>query len=186
MRRRASSAKASARVQDPEARKKAKGHEVQGTQRVGASNGEITLTLGGSKRRASDAKASAGVQDPEVRTRAEGPEVQGAEYETLTLGAKGMRTSSAAASARVQDPEACTRAQGPEVQGTLEGAEIVVLSSASIASAQVELSTNFLELIREAGRKDAALKRQTGESEANVAEEFEVKNDLLFYEIDGC
>jgi hypothetical protein len=47
-------------------------------------------------------------------------------------------------------------AQGPEVQGTLEGAEIVVLSSASIASTkEVELSTNFLELIRKAGKRDA-------------------------------
>jgi hypothetical protein len=57
-----------------------------------------------------------------------------------------MRTSSAAASAR---------AQGPEVQGDWESAEVIVLSSASIASAQVELSTNFLELIREAGKRDA-------------------------------
>jgi hypothetical protein len=71
------------------------------------------------------------------------------------------------------------------VQGTLEGAEIVVLSSASIASTkEVELSTNFLELIREAGKRDAdwqatmeaALKRQNGDSEVNVAEEFEVKD----------
>jgi hypothetical protein len=84
-----------------------------------------------------------------------------------------MRTSSAAASARVEDPE-CTGAQGPEGQGTLEGAEIVVLSSASIASTkEVGLSTNFLELIREAGKRDAgwqatkeaALKRQNGDSE---------------------
>jgi hypothetical protein len=72
------------------------------------------------------------------------------------------------------------------VQGTLEGAEAMVLSSASIASIQqAERWANVLELIREAGRKDAALKRQTGDSEENVAEEFEVKNDLLFYEIDG-
>jgi hypothetical protein len=92
-----------------------------------------------------------------------------------------MRTSSTAASAR---------AQGPKVQGTLEGAEIVILSSPSITSAQVELSTNLLDLIREAGKKDpdlmatrdAALKRQNGDSEVNVAEEFEVKDDLLFYE----
>jgi hypothetical protein len=98
---------------------------VQGTQCVGASNGEIILTL----------------------------------------GARGMRTSSAAASAR---------AQGPEVQRTLEGAEVIVLSSASIASTkEVELSTNFLELIREAGKRDAgwqatkeaALKRENGDSE---------------------
>jgi hypothetical protein len=42
------------------------------------------------------------------------------------------------------------------VQGILEGAEIVVLSSASIVSTkEVELSTNFLELIREAGKRDA-------------------------------
>jgi hypothetical protein len=142
----------------------------------------LTLTLGGSgERRASDAEASARVQDPEARKKAEGLEVQGTQYvgasngeETLTLGAKGMRTSSAAASARVEDPEECTGAQGPEVQGTLEGAEIVVLSSASIASTkEVELSTNFLELIREAGKRDAgwqatkeaALKRQNGDSE---------------------
>jgi hypothetical protein len=80
------------------------------------------------------------------------------------------------------------------VQGTLEGAEIVVLSSASIANTkEVELSTNSRELIREAGKRDAdwqatkeaALKRQNGDSEVNVAEEFEAKNDLLFYEIDG-
>jgi hypothetical protein len=152
----------------------------------------LTLTLGGSERRASDAEASARVQDPEARKKIEGLEVQGTQYvgasngeETLTLGAKQMRTSSAAASARVEDPE-CTGAQGPEVQGTLEGAEIVVLSSASIASTkEVELSTNVLELICEAGRKNAPLKRQTGDSEANVAEDFEAKNDLLFYEIDG-
>jgi hypothetical protein len=77
------------------------------------------------------------------------------------------------------------------VQGTLEGAEIVVLSPASIASTkEVELSTNFLELIREAGKQDAdwqatkeaALKRQNGDSEVNVAAEFEVKDGLLFYE----
>jgi hypothetical protein len=55
--RRASDAKASARVQDPEARKKAEGLEVQGTQYVGTSNGEETLTLEGS--RESSAKASA-------------------------------------------------------------------------------------------------------------------------------
>jgi hypothetical protein len=88
--------------------------------------------------------------------------VQGTQYvgasnvgETLTLGEKGMRTSSAAASASVEDLE-CTGAQGPEVQGTLGGAEIVVLSSASIASTkEVELSINFLELIRKAGKRDA-------------------------------
>jgi hypothetical protein len=87
-----------------------------------------------------------------------------------------VRTSSAAASAR---------AQGPEVQGTLEGSEVILLSSASIASTQqAELSANVLDLIREAGRKDpdwqaikeAALRRE------NVAEEFEVKDDPLFYE----
>jgi hypothetical protein len=101
-----------------------------------------------------------------------------------------MRTSSAAASARVEDPEARTRTQGPEVQGILEGSEVIVLSSASIASTQVELSTNVLELIREAGKRDAdwqatleaALKRQNGDSESNVAEEFEAKDGLLFYE----
>jgi hypothetical protein len=190
--RRTSSAKASARVQDPQVRTKAKGPEVQGTQRVGASNAEITLTLGGSgERRASSAKASARVQDPEARKKAKGREVQSTQYvgssnvgETLTLGVKGMRTSSAAASARVEDPEECTGAQGPEVQGILEGAEIVVLSSTSIASTQVELSTNFLDLIRQAGKndpdsvatRDAALKRQNGDSEVNVAD------DLLFYE----
>jgi hypothetical protein len=97
----------------------------------------LTLTLGGTERRASDAEASAWVQDPEARKKAEGLEVQGTQYvgasngeETLTLGVKGMRMSSMAASARVEDPEECTRAQSPEVQGTLEGAEIVVLSSA--------------------------------------------------------
>jgi hypothetical protein len=121
----------------------------------------LTLTLGGSgERRASDAEASARVQDPEARKKAEGLEVQGTPYvgtsngeETLTLGAKGMRTSSMAASARVEDSEG---AQGPEVQGAWESAEIVVLSSTSIASTkEVELSTNFLELIREAGKRDA-------------------------------
>jgi hypothetical protein len=103
-----------------------------------------------------------------------------------------VRMSSEAA-IRVQDPKArmnnakaSARAQGPEVQGTLEGSEAIVLSSASIASTQrAERSANVLELIREAGRKDAALKRQTGDSEANVAGKFEAKNDLLFYEIDG-
>jgi hypothetical protein len=61
---------------------------------------------------------------------------------------------------------------------------------ASIACTQVGLSTNVLELIREAGKQDAdwqatmeaALKRQNGDSEANVAEEFEVKDGLLFNE----
>jgi hypothetical protein len=119
---------------------KAKGPEVQG---VGASNAEITLTLGGSgERRASDAKASARVQDPEARKKVEDLKVQGTgeetltlgDRQTLTLGDKGVRTSCAAASARVEDPGKCTGAQGPELQGTLEGAEIVVLSSASIAS----------------------------------------------------
>jgi hypothetical protein len=148
---------------------------VQG---VGASNAEITLTLGGSGERcASDAKASARVQDPETRKKVEDLKVQSTGDETLTLGAKGMRTSSAAASAR---------AQGPEVQGTLEGAEIVVLSSTSIASTkEVELSTNFLELIREAGKRDAdwqATKEAVLKKSENVAEEFEVKDDLLFYE----
>jgi hypothetical protein len=148
----------------------------------------LTLTLGGSGERcASDAEASARVQDPEARKKVEDLKVQGTGDETLTLGGSGeRRASSAKAAARVQDPEACTRAQGPEVQGTLEGAEAMVLSWASIASIQqAERSANVLELIREAGRKDAALKRQTGDSEGNVAEEFEVKNDLLFYEIDG-
>jgi hypothetical protein len=56
----------------------------------------------------------------------------------------------------------------------------MVLSSASIASIQqAERWANVLELIGEAGRKDAT---QTGDSEANVAEEFEVKDGLLFYE----
>jgi hypothetical protein len=77
------------------------------------------------------------------------------------------------------------------VQRAWESAEIVVLSSASIASTkEVELSTNFLERIREAGKQDAdwqatmeaAFKRQNGDSEVNVAEEFEVKDGLLFYE----
>jgi hypothetical protein len=167
--RRASDAEASARVQGPEARKKAKGLEVQGTQYVGASNGEETLTLGASGLRTSSMAASARVEDPKV---------QGTGDETLTLGgAKGMRTSSATASAR---------AQGPEVQGTLEGAEIVVLSSASIASTkEVELSPNFLELIREAGKQDAdwqATKEAVLKKAENVAEKFEVKDDLLFYE----
>jgi hypothetical protein len=132
---------------------KAKGSEVQG---VGASNAKITLTLGGSGERcASDAKASARVQDPETRNKVEDLKVQSIGDETLTLGAKGMRTCSAAASARVEDLE-CTGAQGPEVQGTLEGAEIVVLSLASIANTkEVEVSTNFLDFIREAGKRDA-------------------------------
>jgi hypothetical protein len=147
---------------------------VQGTQYVGASNGEETLTLGGSGK--SSAKASARVQDPEARKKVEDLTVQGTGDETLTLGAKGMRTSSAAASAR---------AQGPEVQGAWESAEVIVLSSATIASAQVELSTNFLELIREAGKRDAdwqATKEAVLKKSENVAEEFEVKDGLLFYE----
>jgi hypothetical protein len=126
--------------------------EVQGTQYVGASNGDEILTLGGSgERRASSAKASARVQDPEARKKAEGLDEQGTQYVgasngeiTLTLGTPGERCASSA--------EASARAHGPEVQGTLEGAEIVILCSASIASTkEVELSTNFLELIREAG-----------------------------------
>jgi hypothetical protein len=91
--------------------------------------------------------------------------------------------SSAAASARVQDPEECTRAQGPEVQGTLEGSEVIVLSSASIASTQVELSTNFLDLIREAGRKDPdwlATRDAILKKDETMADEFEVKNALRF------
>jgi hypothetical protein len=129
------------------------------------------------ERCASDAKASARVQDPEARKKVEDLKVQGTGDETLTLGAKGRRTSSAAGSAR---------AQGPEVQGTLEGSEAIVLSSASIASTkEVELSTNFLELIREAGKRDAdwqATKEAVLKKFENVAEEFEVKDDLLFYE----
>jgi hypothetical protein len=86
----------------------------------------------------------------------------------------------------MNDAKASARAQGPEVQGILKGSEAIVLSSASIASTQqAERSANVLDLIRKAGRKDAALKRQTGDSEANVAEDFEAKNDLLFHEIDG-
>jgi hypothetical protein len=50
-------AEASGRAEDP---------EEQGIQRVGTSNGEETLTLGGSKeKRTSSARASARVQDPE-------------------------------------------------------------------------------------------------------------------------
>jgi hypothetical protein len=71
------------------------------------------------------------------------------------------------------------------VHGTLEGAEIVILSSASIASTrEVELSTNFLELVREAGKRDAdwqATKEAVLKKAENVAEEFEVKDSLLFY-----
>jgi hypothetical protein len=66
---------------------------VQGTQYVGASNGEetLTLTLGGSGERcASDAEASARVQDPEARKKVEDLKVQGTGDETLTLGAKGV------------------------------------------------------------------------------------------------
>jgi hypothetical protein len=113
---------------------------VQGTQYVGASNGEetLTLTLGGlGERCASDAKASARVQDPGTRKKVEVLKVQGTCDETLTLGAKGMRTSSAAASAKAQDPE---------VQGAWESAEVIVLSSASIASAQVECRPTFWSL----------------------------------------
>jgi hypothetical protein len=57
---------------------------------------------------------------------------------------------------------------------------------------QIELKANILDLIREAGKKDpdwlttkeAALKRQHGAEVDGpvVAEEFEVKDDLLFYE----
>jgi hypothetical protein len=144
--------------------------------------GETTLTLSASaEMRKGNAEASGRVEDPEEQgiQRDDASNVE----ETITLaGAKGMRTSSAAASARVQ---------APKVQGTREGSEVIVLSSASIASTeQVELSTNVLELIREAGKRDAdweatmeaALKRQNGDSGANVAEEFEAKDDLLFYE----
>jgi hypothetical protein len=115
---------------------------VQGTQYVGASNGEETLTLGAKRMRTSSAAASAKDEDPEVQ----GTQRVGASNGkiTLTLGRPGERhTSRAKASARVQDPEvrmndakASARAQGPEAQGTLEGSEAIVLSSASIASTQ--------------------------------------------------
>jgi hypothetical protein len=112
--------------------------------------GETTLTLGPSaEMRKGNAKASGRVEDPQEQ----GIQRVGASNveETLTLGGSGeKRTSSARASATVQDPEvrsaaASARAEGPEVQGTLEGSEVNVLSSASIASTeQVELSTNVL------------------------------------------
>jgi hypothetical protein len=55
------------RVEDP---------EVQGTQYVGASNGEETLTLAGSKgMRTSSAAASARVEGPEVQGTLESSEV---------------------------------------------------------------------------------------------------------------
>jgi hypothetical protein len=67
--RRTSSAKASARVQDPEVRTRAQGPEVQGTQPVGASNGEKTST-----KASSDAE---GMSMRGAETRVEDPEVQG-------------------------------------------------------------------------------------------------------------
>jgi hypothetical protein len=57
--------------------KKAECLEVQGTQYVGASNEEETLTLGAKGMRTSSATASARVEDPEECTEAQGPEVQG-------------------------------------------------------------------------------------------------------------
>jgi hypothetical protein len=77
------------------------------------------------------------------------------------------------------------------VRGILVESGVVLMSAMSIAGVQqTELKANILELIREAGKRDAdwqatmeaALKRQNGDSEANVAEEFEVKDGLLFYE----
>jgi hypothetical protein len=47
------------------------------------------------------------------------------------------------------------------------------------------VSTNFLELIREAGKRDAdwqATKEAVLKKSDNVAEEFQVKDSLLFYE----
>jgi hypothetical protein len=98
-------------------RTKAKGPEVQGTQCVGASNAEITLTLGGSgERRASSAKASARVQDPEVRKKAEGLEVQGTQHVGASNGEKtSTRASSDAEGMRMRGAE--TRVEDPEVQG---------------------------------------------------------------------
>jgi hypothetical protein len=75
---------------------------VQGTQPVGASNGEKT-SIG----KPSDAE---GMRRRDAEVGVEDPKVQGTGYQTLILGgAKGRRASSARASARVQDPEARRR-----------------------------------------------------------------------------
>jgi hypothetical protein len=77
------------------------------------------------------------------------------------------------------------------VRGILDESGVVLMSAISIAGAQqIELKANILDLIREAGKKDpdwlstkgAALKRQNGVDGPVVAEEFEVKDGLLFYE----
>jgi hypothetical protein len=89
---------------------------VQGTQYVGTSNGEETLTLGAKGMRTSSAKASARVQDPEVRTRAQGPEVQGTQPVGASKGEKtSTRASSDAEGMRMRGAE--TRVEDPEVQG---------------------------------------------------------------------
>jgi hypothetical protein len=91
--------------------------DVQGTQYVGTSNGEETLTLGAKGMRTSSAKASTRVQDPEVRTRAQGPEVQGTQPVGASNGEKtSTRASSDAEGMRMRGAE--TRVEDPEVQGT--------------------------------------------------------------------
>jgi hypothetical protein len=84
-------------------------------------------------------------------------------------------------------------AHASSVGGILVESGVVLMSAMSIAGVQqIELKANILDLIREAGKKDpdwlttkeAALKRQNGEEVDGpvVAEEFEVKDDLLFHE----
>jgi hypothetical protein len=65
---------------------------------------------------------------------------------------------------------------------------IVVLNSIAIAAnaaKEIELSTTFLDLIRAAAKKDPewqATKEAILRKDENVAEEFEVKEGLLYYE----
>jgi hypothetical protein len=69
-------------------------------------------------------------------------------------------------------------------EDTTEGT--VVLSSVAIAAAkETELSSTFLELLRQAGEKDPewrATRDAVLRKDENVAEEFEVKDGLLYYE----
>jgi hypothetical protein len=65
---------------------------------------------------------------------------------------------------------------------------IVVLSSMSLAASTAkerELSSAFLDLLRKAAEKDSewqATKEAVLRKDENVAEEFEVKDGLLYYE----
>jgi hypothetical protein len=65
---------------------------------------------------------------------------------------------------------------------------IVVLSSMSLAASTAkerELPSAFLDLLRKAAEKDSewqATKQAVLRKDENFAEEFEVKDDLLYYE----